>query len=254
MEKKKLFYPDKQIQIGKYIFCEGISLKTYSDKKAPFDWGKISFTKEFKEKLELNELDEVSIKLGYEGELEETFVGVLIKNYDTAEVMDEVIFRDRMQMLYKTTICATYLNCSPQEIIRDGLQKAGITQFVLTDTVYQPKARVPIVEKNMLGVLRQINSLWGIDVHGCFIKGIFYWGIKPEQEDILEFIYAENIISLDRAKGMWELVTVSVPSIQHSQMIKVTHPKITGSFEVEKVIFTTNEGGFLRTSIYFYGE
>jgi hypothetical protein len=29
------------------------------------------------------------------------------------------------------------------------------------------------------------------------------------------------------------------------------HPKLSGIYEVEKVVFTSNENGFVRTYIYF---
>lgn len=253
MERQELFYPDIQVQIGQYIFKKGISLKTFSEKKSPFDWGRLCFTEPYKNEIALQASDEVVVSLGYDGKLQEVFIGNLVKGYDGAENLNEIIFKDRMLLLERARIKATYINCTPQEIIRDALQKAGITEYQLTDTAYPVMPMVPVVDKSAVEVLKQINTIWGIGLHGGFIRGVFYWGVAPDQKEILEFVYAENIISLDRSREMWELVTVSIPSMQHSQQIRVTHPKITGIFDVEKVIFTTNDGGFIRTSIYFKG-
>ena len=105
----------------------------------------------------------------------------------------------------------------------------------------------------MIQVLKQINAAWGLDIKSSFIKGVFYWGEIPKQTEILEFEYANNIISLNLVNGLWELVTVSIPSLQHSQKIQVTHPRLSGIFETEKIIFMTNDAGFIRTRIYFEG-
>ena len=51
--------------------------------------------------------------------------------------------------------------------------------------------------------------------------------------------------------GSWELETVSMPFIHDSQTIKVIHPAYTGSALVKKVLFKTNDAGFIRTYITF---
>ena len=251
MDRQDLFYPEIEVQIGSYVFSQGVSLKIYSDRIAPTDWGKLTFSNPYKEKISLMDLDEVVIRLGYAGKLQEVFLGNLVKGYDGAGCLNEILFKDRMLMLEQTSITDTYLSCTPQEIIREGLKKAGITEYKLSGTVYPKRAMFPVVKKSMIQVLNQINAAWGINVRGNFIKGVFYWGEAPEQKEILEFEYGSNIISLDRNKDMWELTTVSVPSMQHSQKISVVHPKVTGIFETRKIIFQTNEGGFIRTQIYF---
>ena len=250
---QNLFYPDLKVQIGKYVFQKGISLKLCSDKKLPYDWGNLRFTEEFQPSIALEEDASVTVCMGYNGILEEVFYGNLTREYNSYERADEILFKDRMLLLEKVWITDTYLNCTPQDIIEDGLRKAGITQYSLDRMAFPTKSVVSIRQKNMVDVLKQINSLWGIQYHGTFIKGIFYWGVKPEQKEIYEFEYADNILTLNREGGLWELVTVAMPFIQHSQIISVIHPKVTGEFEVEKVVSFTNPQGFTRTSIYFDG-
>ena len=60
-----------------------------------------------------------------------------------------------------------------------------------------------------------------------------------------------NILNLDRVGGEWELETISAPFVKHSHEIVVNHPKVSGTFEVKKVVFTTNDDGFIRTYITF---
>ena len=68
---------------------------------------------------------------------------------------------------------------------------------------------------------------------------------------VYSFEYGVNILTLDRVGGTWELETVAAPFIRHSHKINVEHPKISGEFEVKKVVTRTNDSGFIRTSIYF---
>lgn len=254
LDRQDLFYPDLQVEIGSYIFTEGISVKTYSCRNKSYDWGKVIFTNEYKPEISLPEQSEIVIKLGYSGVLQEVFIGTLIKGYDKCSDMNEILFKDHMYKLEKANITACFKNCTPQDIIKEGLMIAGIEKYHLSQNTYPVKKMFPVYSKNMVQLLKQINAAWGIENEGFFIKGRFYWGTAPTQEEIPEFEYGSNIISLGRGMDMWELVTISIPSMQHSQKIAVNHPKITGVFETEKVVFATNEAGFLRTTIYFKGE
>ena len=47
--------------------------------------------------------------------------------------------------------------------------------------------------------------------------------------------------------GSWELETFSAPFVRHSHKFCVKHPKVSGEFEVSKVVSTTSENGFIRT-------
>lgn len=42
--------------------------------------------------------------------------------------------------------------------------------------------------------------------------------------------------------------------LHHSCQIKVVHPEISGVFYVDKVIFSSDDRGFVRTKIFFGGE
>ena len=66
--------------------------------------------------------------------------------------------------------------------------------------------------------------------------------------------YGNNIISLTRERGLWKLETVALPDLHHSCQIKVVHPEISGVFYVDKVIFSSDDRGFVRTKIFFGGE
>lgn len=251
LQSQELFYPDFIVTIGQYTFSQGIAISAYSNKKVPYDWARIAFTKEFHENISLSIRDKVSINIGYNGELSEVFSGLVVRPYNKASDENEIMIKDKMLLLESVNLTNTFLNVTPQEIIEFGLKLAGVTEYVLSKKTYPSKRMVPVVKKNMVDVLIQINNLWGIDILGNFIQGIFYWGEQPEQGRIYQFEYGNNVISLERKNNLWELETVALPFVQHSMQINVAHPAVNGFFEVEGMEFSTNENGFIRTKLYF---
>lgn len=251
MDNMELFYPEIQVHIGEYIFSRGISVTISSSKGISNDWGKVTFSKEFFGKIFIPEGEPVSVMLGYDNNLQEVFSGYVTNGYNGASDENEILFKDKMLLLERTTVTHTFLEATPQDIIRYGLLLSGISDYSISSAAYPEKDRVSVVKKNVVGILNQINAAWGIHIDGFFLRGIFYWGERPEQESIYELEYGVNIISLERMNGRWQLETVSLPFLQHSQQIQVTHPYINGTFEIKKLLFTTNEAGFIRTKIFF---
>lgn len=52
---------------------------------------------------------------------------------------------------------------------------------------------------------------------------------------------------------LWEIETLGVPWIHHSQEIEVSHSKYTGTVKVEKTIIRSDSKGYTRMYIYFKG-
>lgn len=250
---QELFYPEIQVDIGRYSFSQGLSLQVCSDKRKPYDWGILRFTEEYQPRITLEDAADITVRMGYAGDLQDVFYGNLYQGYNHGQRADEIFFKDRMLLLEQTSLSGTYLHCIPQDIIEDGLRKAGIKEYKLSPELFAERGMVTIRQKNMVEVLQQINTLWGVSCQAVFLKGVFYWGVKPVQTDVYEFEYANNIIALDRDDGLWELTTVAMPFLQHSQTVSIIHPKISGEFEIEKVISVTNFKGFTRSTIYFAG-
>lgn len=251
METNELFYPEINVAIKDYNFQKGIEIEVYSSKDSYFDWGKVRFTQQFKENITLNKEDKAMIELGYDGVFDEVFEGYVVNPISEGSYVNEVVLKDDAIHLENTYITNTFLDATPQEILTFCLNKAGILDAKISSKTYQKKKVVPIYKKNVISVIEEIHSIWKIKEEFYFSRGVFYWGEKPEQNKIYEFEYGINIISLERPGGVWELETVSAPFIKHSQKIIVRHPKISGEFEIKKVVFTTNETGFIRTYIYF---
>lgn len=247
----ELFYPGIGVQIGAYSIKKGIEIETCSDAESYFDWAKIRFTDPYQTQIGIAKGDEMSIYLGYSGIMEEVFTGYVSSPYNRAQGKNEILAKDEMQRLEGVTISETFLDVTHQEIVRYLLEVAGISNFQISQEVYQPKKVVPVAQKNGIQVLEEIRRLWQIQKRFYFSGGVFYWCTNPEQKQTYLFEYGSNIIRLERSMGSWELETVSMPFIHHSQTIKVIHPAYTGSALVKKVLFKTNDAGFIRTYITF---
>lgn len=250
MQTEALFYPEISAAAGGYTFDKAVEIEVYSDRDSYFDWGKIRFTPEFQPSITVGRKEPGSVSLGYDGVLEKVFEGYVAQAYNGG-YLDEIVLKDKMILLEETFITNTFLDSTPQEIITFGLAQAGVADFKLSSRIYPARPVVPIYRKNVVALIKELHNIWSIDERFFFSGGVFYWGEKPEQGRVYQFEYGVNIISLGRPLRLWELETVSFPYIKHSQKIAVVHPKVSGEFEIRKIVFKTNETGFIRTYIYF---
>lgn len=100
IERQDLFCPDLQVAVGGYVFTGGISVEMHSDKNKPCDWGKVKFTSEYQPKISLAELSDVTVSLGYNGNMQDVFIGTLTRAYNGYN-MDGILFKDNMYKLEK---------------------------------------------------------------------------------------------------------------------------------------------------------
>lgn len=250
MKSVELFYPQIKANVGGYSLQKGIEIETSSSVDSYYDWAKIKFTEQFQGNVSFNKKDPALIYLGYSNNFNQVFKGYVQKSYSQSN-SNEVLMKDDMLLLEETEITNTFMDTTPQEMLKYCLNKAGISEFKLADTTYPSKAVVPVRTKNVINTINQIHSTWGIEQKFYFSDGKFYWGEKPDQEMIYNFEYGNNIISLQKEGGMWNMETVSVPFVKHSHKINITHPNVSGTYEVKKVTFHTKDTGFIRANIYF---
>ena len=241
MKTQNLFYPVQRAVIGGYDIQAGISIETFSDKSYLYDWARIRFTRQFNGILSLNRGDEAEILMGYDGRLQTIFKGCVARQYNAATYKDEILIKDYTLKLEESRISGTFLDVTPQDLVQIGLASAA-------------RPLVSIREQPVSEFLMYIDSLWGIRTTKAFQLGTFYWSEKPEQSEMYVLEYGNNIISLTRERGLWKLETVALPDLHHSCQIKVVHPEISGVFYVDKVIFSSDDRGFVRTKIFFGGE
>ena len=251
MEITELYYPEIEVRAGSYSFKEGIEIEVSSAKGSYCDWAKIRFTGPFREKIALPRRTTASIALGYGGVLEPVFSGYVDKPAGSGTNADELCLKDETLLLEDTVIHDTFLSTTPQELIAFLLAKAGITRMKLSPKSYPVRKTLPIRQQNAVQAIHTVNAAWGINPHYFFSGGVFFWDETPEQKKIYTFQYGVNILALNRVNGLWELETVSVPFVKHSHKINLIHPKVRGEREVQKVVFTTNDSGFIRTFLYF---
>lgn len=251
METTELYYPQIAARAGPYTFNEGIEIEVYSAKSSYFDWAKIRFTGQFRPEITLNKKDPAAIQLGYDGALDDVFTGYVAKPYDGGAFANEVNLKDEMLVLEETIINDTFLDTTPQEMLAFFLAKAGLSKMKLSSKTYPRRKMLPIRQQNAVQAINTVNAAWGLKVPFFFSGGAFYWDEKPEQEKVYTFEHGVNILGLNRAGGVWELETVSAPFVKHSHKINVIHPQVSGEVEVQKVVSTTNDSGFIRTYIYF---
>lgn len=253
MKTQNLFYPVQQVNAGRYSFSKGISIEAFSDKNYLYDWARIRFTRQFNGNISLDRGEEAQIAMGYDGKLQTIFRGVVARQYNQATFKDEILVKDYTLKLEDARISGTFKEVTPQELVQQGLIRAGIGDMQLSGEEFPMKKKIAIREKTVSELLMDIDALWGIQTTKSFLLGTFYWNEKPEQSEMYVFEYGNNIISLARERRLWKLETVAIPAIQHSCRNKVEHPEISGIFEVSKVIFSSDDRGFVRTKIFFEG-
>lgn len=253
MKTQNLFYPVQQAVVGSYCFQAGISIEVFSSKAYLYDWARIRFTRQFNGYVSLGRGDEAVISMGYDGQLQTIFKGAVARQYNRATFKDEILIKDYTIKLEEAEISGTFLDVTPQDLVLQGLRAAGIGSMSLSATGYPVKRVVSIRKQTVSEFLMYIDALWGIRTTKSFLLGTFYWDEKPPQDEMYVFEYGNNIISLTRDRQLWKLETVALPLLQHSSLIRVEHPEISGTFEVERVIFSSDDRGFVRTKVYFEG-
>lgn len=249
-EVTSLFYPESRLNIGRYTLSRGVKIDAYSAKDTYYDWAKVRILKELEALITINKLDAAELQLGYDGDLQRVFQGYVYKPGSDSSEERELILKDDMLRLESTKITETFLDVTPDEIVRYCLLQAGITEYKLFENTYPKRKVIPIVQKSIIQVLEEVKRLWNIKDLFYFARGVFYFGQKHVQEKVYTFEYGNNIISLGKENGLWVLETAQVPFIRHSDIINLDHHKVSGEQEVIKVVFS-NASGFMRTRLYF---
>ena len=181
METLELFYPRITAQAGGYTFQQGIEIEVSSARDSRMDWAKIRFTDRFKPEISISRLEPATILLGYGGAFDEVFTGYVGSTYNAGSNADEIILKDPMLLLEGLTVNETFLDTTPQEVIRYILAQAGLTELKLTSTVYPARKRLSIRRQSGVQALDTVAAAWNIQVPYFCSGGVFYWGEQPEQ-------------------------------------------------------------------------
>ena len=249
MKSKRLLTPRFLITVGDYMMSEGITVECVSSKASGSDWCKLMLPAQLKGVIKFDNLAPATVELGYDDDYNSLIYGYA--SLTNADYWKEILIRDDMIYLEREKVRATFIDCTPQDVIKYVLSLADITDFMLDETVYSKKKVFSVDAKNGIQVLKEVNAAWNIDNAFFFQERVFYWGRKQDQEVMYVLEEQNNILSVNKYGELWEVETLGIPWIHHSQQIEVIHSKYTGIVEVYKTIIKSDESGFVRMFIYF---
>jgi len=250
MKVKNLISPEFRITIGNYEFTEGVAVECFSSEETHMDWCKVVLAEELEGLFEFEPMTAAKVELGYEDDFD-----TLIDGYarQEADAWQEIMIKDDLSKLEQLTVKDTFVDCTPQDIVRYLLIQAGITNYQLSDFKYEKKQVVVINERNGIKALTALNAAWNIKVSFFFRDGIFYWGTQKEQKEMYILEEDETIMSLERYGSYWEAETLGIPWIHHGQEIEVEHEKFSGVATVKKTIVKSDASGAVSMYICFTG-
>ena len=182
MAYKNLISPEFRLDLGKYILEDGIMVEYVSSADDHADWARINLDEELIGSVTICSGDEYSVDLGYEDEYDNLLTGTIEK--DQTPDWKEIMVKDDYWKLEACYVCATFVKCTPQDIVRYLLTQSGITNYELSVENYRVTDRFVVENKKASEVLKMLNTFYGISVDYYFRNGIFYWGCRPAQKDI----------------------------------------------------------------------
>lgn len=251
MESKKLISPEFRISTEQYEISGGIEVECFSSRAARADWCRVSFAAAMQGKVSYGDMEPVMVEMGYDDDYDVLLSGYCRKS--AGDTWKEMMIRDAMIKLERVSVKASFTGCTPQDVIKYVLVQAGVTEYRLSDAIYETKAVLVIDRCSGIKTIEQVNSVWGIDNDFFFQNGVFYWGCVPAQNEVYVLEEDENILSLNKYGELYEAETFGVPWIHHSQEIEVSHTNYSGTVKVEKTIIKSDEKGYVRMYIYFKG-
>lgn len=247
---KKLVSPEFRINTEKYEITGGAQVECFSSREARSDWCRIDFATAMHGRIAYEDMERATVELGYGDDYDMLLSGYCRKT--AGDYWKELLIRDAMIKLERTTVKATFVKCSPQDIIKYVLAQAGVTDYRLSDAEYGVKETFVADRQDGVKTIAQTGSMWGIHCDFFFRDGVFYWGCSPLQ-DTVYVLEEQNILSLKKYGELYEIETFGVPWIHHSQTVEVSHAKYAGLAMVEKTIIRSDVNGYTRMFIYFKG-
>lgn len=249
--EKKLLTPEFKVILKDYILTNGIEVSCFSSRETKCDWCKVELTSQLQKLISYEDFEPVSVQLGYDDDYDTLISGYARRT--GSDYWKEILIRDDMLKLERTEIRVTFRYCEPQDILKYILKQAGIDNYEISDRSYGSKETITINSQNGIEAIKEINNVWGIENNFFFRNRRFYWGCRPGQDVIYILKENENILSMQKYGELFEIETLGVPWIHHSQLIKVEHSKYSGMPLVEKTIIKSDAEGRVRMYIYFKG-
>lgn len=253
MDTKKLITPKFRVTVGDYELSDGMEVECVSSSSSNLDWCRVELSTELEGVLEYEDMDEAIVELGYGEDYDVLLEGYVRKNPKTGDYWKELLIKDDLIRLERIRITASFVDCTPTDILRYILTTAGITDYQLSEEDYGKRDLVVIDDKNGIEAVMTVNSTWGIQNPFFFQHRVFYWGVIPDQEELYVLEEDETILSLQKYGDLWEAETIGIPWIHHSQEVEVVHSKVSGIVRISKVIVKSDRQGEVHMYLYFPG-
>lgn len=169
---KKLTAPEYHLILQTVELNDGIYIKYKSSKAAHCDTCKVFFTADALEAVSTADVSDCRVDMGSEEDFENIIDGRGSWQNDGTELL----IQDGMWRLLDTKITATFVDCHPQEAIRYILTLCGVTDYILSEDLYDTKKTLTIDSKNGRDAIQEVNAAWGLEVPFFYWDDTFYWG------------------------------------------------------------------------------
>ena len=180
MGYKKLISPEFRIGTEKYEITSGMEVECFSSKEARSDWCKVELTTQLQDILTYEDMEKATVELGYDEDYDMLLSGYCRRT--TSDYWKEIMIRDAMIKLERIIVKGTFIDCTPQDVIRYVLVQAGITDYRLSDSEYGKKDTFIVNKQNGIKTITQVNSMWGIDNNFFFQDEVFSGGANPDRK------------------------------------------------------------------------
>jgi hypothetical protein len=221
--------PAWEIYLGNYQLKKVSSIDVYSKRDRIMDMADIVLDPLGLDRSIFTEGMKGNIRLGYiEKGLSSVFEGQISMVSWQAET--KFTLKGQAERLRTTPILQTFIDVTPQDIVKFGLNAAGVTNFKLSSVDLPRRHHFVSPNKNVIDLISLVSAGWGISWPAFFDpepNGRFYFCPWDEtgrdKNEILILEYGKNIFSLDPGRdGRGKLTTILLPMLRHSNLLKIS--------------------------------
>ena len=235
-------------QRGKAPQSDGITAECYSSTTDRCNYAVIELDKQLIGSVELSDMMHAEVRLGYDDDFDTIVSGYVQLDRSgggKVHVLDDTI------LLMRTRITATFVDSRPQDIIRYGLERAGVTNYQLADAYHPACVSMPVHNASVLDLIALVNKKWDIDADYYFVNGCFHWDTGTDQEDIYILEEGKNILAYTEFCNEREVKTIGIPWIHQGELVEIHHSRYSGQVRVTATKVKRDEKGQVRMFLTF---
>lgn len=207
MGEKKLISPEFRVTVGEYEIKDGVEVECFSSRESHIDWCRVELSPRLQGLIQFKDMDEAQVELGYEDDFDTLIDGYVRCN--GSDYWKEIMIKDDMMKLERATVKGTFIDCTPQDIIRYILTRAGITAYELTDEAYGKKKVYSIEEKSGTAAIAEINSSFYTASEAELPAGTYNitvganWGNNCKTGEKYQFVLTKPVPQGGMLVGFW---------------------------------------------------